>query len=64
MGAAFIVYNLAGMLGSSDVSFENIAKSIGMFVEDSNSINSKTLEIEKEKAKNTMDLFLNSNWGE
>lgn len=52
------------MLGSSDVSFENIAKSIGMFVEDSNSINSKTLEIEKEKAKNTMDLFLNSNWGE
>lgn len=62
VGAAFIVYNLAGMLGCKDVKYEDIAQGIGMFIENPNNITSKVVEKDKEKAINTMDLFLNKDW--
>lgn len=60
-GAAFIVWNLAGMFGGeSKETFESFANKIGMFSPEKKSTIKIDKQVEIDKSAETMKLFFNN----
>lgn len=63
MGAAYIVYYMTSLFGCKDITFDKLAKEIGMFFsQKNNKLNSSAINSDKEKAAETLALFLNKEW--